>query len=328
MGNCFCKPKSKLRKHKSRRRRLQPSSVGSPLSDTHLINSDVLDYGSNDEYRFIGGRRFHNVETSKYLLPCDDDELDRLHVQHYICRHIWQRNYSAPVKERLGAGGAHVLDVGCGPGTWLIEMANEFPRSHFTGIDISPVFPREAKPDNANFLEANLLDGLPFENDSFDYIHMRFLIAAFSKSEWETAINELVRVTKVGGIIEIVEDEIEPRNDGPISRLLFSAFFSDLKSRQIDVTAYSHMTDLLGATECLTDIKKEEITAQFGKWAGRVGTLLANNTGILFRTFRARFSSILELENDEYDKLVEAWYQELNEYKPYSVGYRFLATKK
>lgn len=325
MGNCFCKPKSKLRKS---RRRLQPSSVGSPLSDTHLISGDILDYVSNDEYRFIGGRRFHNVGNSKYLLPCDDDELDRLHFQHYICRYIWKRNYSAPVKERLGAGGAHVLDVGCGPGTWLIEMANEFPRSHFTGMDISPVFPRETKPDNVNFMEANLLDGLPFENDSFDYIHMRFLITAFSKSDWVIAINELVRVAKVGGIIEIVEDEIEPRNDGPISRLLFSAFLSDLKSRHIDVTAYSHMTDLLGATERLTDIKKEEVTAQFGKWAGRVGTLLANNTGQLFRTFRARFSSILELETDEYDKLVEAWHQELIEFKAYSVGYRFWATKK
>src|SRR3954449_63178 len=102
-------------------------------------------------------------------------------------------------------------------------MANEFPRSHFTGIDITPVFPREGKPDNANFIETNLLDGLPYEDNTFDYVHMRYLIAAFSKTDWDIAIHELIRVTKVGGIIEIVEDEIEPRNDGPISRLLFSA---------------------------------------------------------------------------------------------------------
>jgi hypothetical protein len=184
-------------------------------------------------------------------------------------------------------------------------MANEFPKSHFTGVDITSVFPREGKPDNANFLKLNVLDGLPFEDNIFDYIHMRYLISAFSENDWKIAIRELVRVTKVGGIIEIVEDEIEPRNDGPISRLLFSArklilnFFNmcnipiynkmiyfffflvltDLKSRNVDVTIYSRMTDLLNNVECLTDIRKEEIKVPFGKWAGNLGALLANNTG-------------------------------------------------
>lgn len=102
-------------------------------------------------------------------------------------------------------------------------MANEFPKSHFTGMDITPVFPRESKPDNADFMEANILDGLPFEDNVFDYVHMRFLITSFSANDWKIAINEIVRVTKSGGIIELVEEELEPRKDGPISRLLFSA---------------------------------------------------------------------------------------------------------
>ncbi|RIA88624.1 S-adenosyl-L-methionine-dependent methyltransferase [Glomus cerebriforme] len=327
MGNCFCKQKSKS-KRKPKPYRMPTSTIGSPISDTHLIIGDILDYRSNDEYRFINGRKFHNVENSKYFLPCDDEEFDRLYSQHYICRNIWQQNYIAPVKERLSFGASHVLDVGCGPGTWLIEMANEFPKSHFTGIDITPVFPRENKSDNTDFMEINILEGLPFEDYSFDYVHMRFLITAFSESDWKFAINELVRVTKVGGIIEIVEDEIEPRNDGPISRLLFDAFLSDLTSRNIDFNICSRMIDLLNGIERLTDIKKEEMSIPFGKWAGRIGTLLANNNAKLFRTFKTRFLSTIGVEDDEYDKLIEAWYEELNEYKPYNVGYRFLATKK
>ncbi|CAG8760835.1 15006_t:CDS:2, partial [Cetraspora pellucida] len=218
MGACLCKPKlgqKRLKPH----RRIPASSISSPLSDAHLIISDTFDCGVNEEYRFIDGRRFHNVRNSKYMMPCDDDELDRLHVLHYICRFIWKRNYSAPIHDKLSSGGALVLDIGCGTGTWVVEMANEFSRSHFTGIDISPVFPREAKPENALFVEANLLDGLPYNDNTFDYVHMRFLMTAFSKQEWE----QIVRVTKTNGIIEIMEDELEPRNDGPISRLLHSA---------------------------------------------------------------------------------------------------------
>jgi ubiquinone/menaquinone biosynthesis C-methylase UbiE len=90
-------------------------------------------------------------------------------------------------------------------------------------MDITPVFPREGKPENVNFIEANLLDGLPYDDNTFDYVHMRFLMTALSSTDWNIAMRELIRVTKIGGIIEIVEEEIEPRNDGPISRLLFSA---------------------------------------------------------------------------------------------------------
>ncbi|CAG8436058.1 9351_t:CDS:10 [Diversispora eburnea] len=246
-------------------------------------------------------------------MPCDEDEFERLHIQHYICRFIWQKNYSAPIKEKLESGGALILDVGCGPGTWVIEMANEFPKSHYTGIDICPIYPRDQIPPNVNFLECNILDGLPYHNNTFDHIHVRYLITAFSELDWQIALKELVRVTKVGGIIEIVEDEIEPRNDGPISRLLFSAFFSDLRSRNIDFTVFNHMIDMLLATQQLEDLKLEEISAPFGKWAGRIGTLLSENTGQIFRTFRSKFSSTLGLEQEEYDKLVEAWYNELNE---------------
>ncbi|CAG8735870.1 16_t:CDS:2, partial [Dentiscutata heterogama] len=175
-------------------------------------------------------------------------------------------------------------------------------------IDIAPVFPREAKPENAQFVEANLLDGLPYNDNTFDYVHMRFLITAFSKQEWERALKEIVRVTKTNGIIEIMEDEIEPRNDGPISRLLHSAFLSDLLSRNIDTAVYKHMTDILMNTRQLTNIKLEEMSTPFGKWAGRIGALLAENTANIFRTFRTKFSSFLGLEPEEYDKLLEAWH--------------------
>ncbi|CAG8549006.1 12455_t:CDS:2 [Acaulospora colombiana] len=207
-------------------------------------------------------------------------------------------------------------------------MANEFPKSHFTGIDLSPISPREQKPENAYFLKHNLLDGLPYNDNTFDFVHVRYLISAFSEKEWRMIIREFVRVTKVDGIIEIIEDEIEPRNDGPISRLLFSALLSDLRSRDIDVTAYGHMIDMLKATQQLKEIKSEEMLVPFGKWAGRIGTLSAENTGQIFLTFRNKFSSSLGLEREEYDKLVEAWYEELNEYKPHNISYRFWAQKR
>ena len=65
-----------------------------------------------EDFRFIGGRRFHNVENAKYPLPNDDEECDRLHMQHFIIRYVWQSNFCSPVEHILNSEDAKVLDVG------------------------------------------------------------------------------------------------------------------------------------------------------------------------------------------------------------------------
>ena len=68
---------------------------------------------SNKEvFRFIDGRRYHNVENSNYCLPNDDDECDRLHLQHFVLRYAWQGNFASPVEHILNRKGEKVLDSG------------------------------------------------------------------------------------------------------------------------------------------------------------------------------------------------------------------------
>src|SRR6185437_15429071 len=57
-------------------------------------------------------RRWHNVANSKYLLPNDDEEMDRLLTQHYMLRYVWGNNYSAPVIGMLTGGGGRILEIG------------------------------------------------------------------------------------------------------------------------------------------------------------------------------------------------------------------------
>lgn len=39
-----------------------------------------------EKYVWVAGRRFHNVEGSGYLFPCDDEESDRMHLHHFMVR--------------------------------------------------------------------------------------------------------------------------------------------------------------------------------------------------------------------------------------------------
>ena len=91
----------------------------------------------------------------------------------------------------------------CGVGSWSFDMATEYPNAKITGIDISPIRPSQVKPDNFTFIQANILDGLPFEDNTFDYVFQRLLFAAITRDKWPFVINELTRVLKPGGYLEV-----------------------------------------------------------------------------------------------------------------------------
>ncbi|KAJ3045145.1 hypothetical protein HDV00_011871 [Rhizophlyctis rosea] len=178
------------------------------------------------------GRRLHadltplsedTVSSDKlYSLPNDDEEMDRLHLQHYIVRLMFLGNFSAPVNSVLRrkekGKEAKVLDLGCGSGIWCFEVfitlhdktmavsdpytsmpsiqtGTQYPAAKITGMDISPVQPSTVKPANVKFITGDLTTlPLPFEDASFDFIYMRFLIAGLRADYWPTLINELARI--------------------------------------------------------------------------------------------------------------------------------------
>ncbi|CAB4439208.1 unnamed protein product [Rhizophagus irregularis] len=65
--------------------------------------------------------------------PSPNPHFERLNLDHYLFRFQWQSNFSSPIKQNLLSGGVKVLEVGCGTGTWILDMAKEY---HPTNIYI------------------------------------------------------------------------------------------------------------------------------------------------------------------------------------------------
>lgn len=84
--------------------------------------------------------------------------------------------------------GISVLDSGCGPGTWTLEMAETFPKSKFHGVDCSCVFPENIKPANVDFAISNIAKEVPFPNNYFDYIFQRLLFLGLTGDDWDNVI--------------------------------------------------------------------------------------------------------------------------------------------
>jgi SAM-dependent methyltransferase len=107
------------------------------------------------------------------------------------------------------AGNSNILDVACGVGFDVIELARRFPRANVYGLDPSQGFLGLARQRAEGLANARFVGGdsrrLPFSDNRFDAVRIdRSLqhIAAPIK-----ALREMVRVTRKGGRIVVAEPD-------------------------------------------------------------------------------------------------------------------------
>lgn len=123
------------------------------------------------------GRKYHSYRAvSNYLAPEDDQEQDRLELQHEAFRiNLKNDLLLAPVKYE---DVKEVLDLGAGTGTWAIEYADAHPHTQVTGTDISAMQP-SVVPPNAKFVVDDFEEDWLFKQ-KFDVVHGRMLATTFA----------------------------------------------------------------------------------------------------------------------------------------------------
>jgi ubiquinone/menaquinone biosynthesis C-methylase UbiE len=235
--------------------------------------------------RLIGGRRF--AAGVPYLLPSDLGETNRLDFQHYMLRSALKGNYAAPLNHPQD-----ILDVGSGTGRWAMEMARQFPDANVVGVDIAPPAAdaadandaNDVRPDNYAFVQGNVLEHLPFADNSFDFVHQRLLVAAIPAARWPSVVAELLRVTRPGGWVELLEAESRLPNAGPGLQTSMRWASALAGRRGIDPASASQVGEFLrlaGAERIAT----RTIALPVGERAGRLGAmakadLLAGMSGL------------------------------------------------
>ncbi|KAI8384157.1 S-adenosyl-L-methionine-dependent methyltransferase [Blakeslea trispora] len=194
-----------------------------------------------------------NRDTFPYVLTQDNDEQDRMVTQHYILRTAFGADYMSPIRTQLEQG-IIVLDVGCGPGTWTMEMSTMFPNSTFIGIDQAAFFPKDIKPRNCHFRTCGpLLVGqqdkedltLPFPDNSIDYIYQRDMNWGLTAQTWQPLLLEYQRILKPGGWIECVEPDLSTQNGMKNECLMNDKLISGLVMRQQDPYAVHRLPTVL-----------------------------------------------------------------------------------
>jgi ubiquinone/menaquinone biosynthesis C-methylase UbiE len=252
--------------------------------------------------------------NAPYMLPKDDREINRLDFQHYMLRYALRSNYLAPIVEPK-----RILDVGCGTGRWLAEMAQLFPEAHLIGIDLNlPVLEGSSVifPPNCTFRQGNLLEGLPFGAGSFDFVHQRLLAFALPAEHWPMVIQDLVRVTRPGGWIEIVEVDPLFKRPGPSTKRMLDLIVAACNTRNIDLTV-AHRLETLMREAGLIQVTSHVISIPIGDWGGRLGTMARTDFAAGNQTIMPLVVSATGTSAEEYQRLANAWLLECEQYQSF-----------
>ncbi len=178
----------------------------------------------------------HQERPSTYVVQVDShpEELRRLQIQD----HLITLTLGGVLPEQPDPTRFHrVLDVACGTGGWLIEVAKTFPTiSQLVGVDISrrmidaALAEAEAQEvqDRVQFRIMDALSIFDFPKDLFDLANLRFAISFLRTWDWPQVLRELQRVTRPGGVVRLTEADLPDESSSPallqLCRLLAQAY--------------------------------------------------------------------------------------------------------
>ncbi|KAH7174850.1 S-adenosyl-L-methionine-dependent methyltransferase [Fusarium flagelliforme] len=167
-------------------------------SYTASVTSSIFDY------QYENGRRYHAYREGQYVLPNDDQEQQRLDLQHHIWRLLLGGAlHAAPLPSSDQQDDYRILDLGCGTGIWAIEMADEYPNATVSGVDLSPIQP-DWVPGNCMFHVDDYEDEWTYrDHEKFDYIHGRALCG--TSANWPLFYSRVLENLKPGGYVEMQE---------------------------------------------------------------------------------------------------------------------------
>jgi ubiquinone/menaquinone biosynthesis C-methylase UbiE len=229
----------------------------------------------------VAGRR--HLTDVPYALPKDTGEINRLDFQHYLLRQVLRANYLAPISVPTT-----ILDVGCGTGVWGKELAIQFPGAQVYGTDLEPFKATGIVPDNYHFIQGNLLEKLPFADQTFDFTHQRLLVAAIPVARWPDVLRELLRVTTSGGWIELAECGVEVHPLGPLTKQFFAWGLDASAARGLDARVVPYLDKHLSDAGT-RNVRSKALDIPIGEWGGRIGTMMKQDLLAVLTSLKALY---------------------------------------
>lgn len=279
---------------------------------------------NNKNIQFILNKPDNEIKNTNNNYLYDNNELDRLHDQNWLIEHIFGFKFCVPLEKQL-IYGINILDSGCGPGTWVLDMATEYPDSIFYGLDINSIYPEQIKPKNCNFYKCDItsnieINKLKIIDINFYYIRQRLLCNSLKFDEWDSVINRLKNITINGGWLEFIELDLKAYNPGPKLKILNNIVINTMNELGYRPNIASDLKNILEniKLESINEITKK---VYFKDKTNKISILFYENIKKLHFSYKFWLEKNLNLENISYENYIEEAIKECQENDTYYVLY-------
>jgi ubiquinone/menaquinone biosynthesis C-methylase UbiE len=132
----------------------------------------------------------------------------------------------------VAPGRVRLLDLACGTGRGLSQLATAHPALRFHGVDLSPYYVLAARKRLRDVAEVSLTvenaEQLPWADATFDVVTSVYLFHELPRNARRNVIAEAWRVLKPGGLL-VIEDSAQPSESSGLAVVLggFSAEFHE-----------------------------------------------------------------------------------------------------
>lgn len=189
--------------------------------------------------------------------------------------------------------GQRLLDVGCGPGSITLDLAQLLgPTGSVVGVDsAAPIVEAaraagRARGDHRTQFEVADVLRLPFQDASFDVVHAHQVLQHLG--EPVAALREMARVCRPGGLVAVREVDFGATTWWPPSKALqdwitlytglarANGAQPDAGRRLVDWAAQAGLVDVRAGASVWTYVSQEERQELARSWARRLRESLAD----------------------------------------------------
>ncbi len=114
-----------------------------------------------------------------------------------------------------------VLEIGCGPGVWALELARTYPHMQIVAVDPSltmisyarKMLVKEQPRENIEYqIVPTCIGPFPFEEASFDLVSAQFVSKFLTADEWPEFLSSCRSLLRPGGLLRLTEYELTLSN--------------------------------------------------------------------------------------------------------------------
>lgn len=185
----------------------------SPTPSIYSLTSSLRAAVYKEEF----GRGLNNY-SDVYQLPADDEELARLDHQHEMFKMVMGK-YPPPLDGILQDDDPEVVksvvDLGCGSGSWILQVARDYPHVSAVAIDLVPMQSLNMPPNcRSEVDDINL--GLQHYYGDFNVVHARLICTGIK--DYAGLVDQMALTLRPGGLIHLTEYNfvIHDQNKRPI----------------------------------------------------------------------------------------------------------------